>query len=76
MRSSGMLVTERVEHKECDGTVTHSFPLFSEGEKFTQSWPCEFAGDTDVLIDYETGFAFWSCPRCGAEHDVSGEVFQ
>lgn len=70
-----MLVTERIEHKECDSTITHTFPLFGDGPKFDQSWPCEFAGDVDVLIDRETFTASWECPRCGTEHDVSGEVF-
>lgn len=75
MRSSGMLVTERIEHKECDGTITHNFPLFGDGPSFERSWPCTFAGDVDVFIDPESYSASWECPRCNKEHDVSGEVF-
>lgn len=70
-----MLVTERIEHRECDGTVRQTFPLFGDGPTFDQSWPCTFAGDVDVLIDPEAFAATWTCPRCGTEHDVAGEVF-
>lgn len=75
MRTSGTLVTERTEHRECDGTVTQTFPLFGDGPKFDLSWPCTFAGDVDVSIDPETCSASWECPRCSTEHDVSTEVF-
>ncbi|GAA3730491.1 hypothetical protein GCM10022239_03830 [Leifsonia bigeumensis] len=69
-----MLVAEWVEHKECDETFTRNY-LLSSGENFSWSGPCGFAGDVDVMGDHETATAFWSCPRCGAEHDVSREVF-
>ncbi len=75
MRSSGILATSRIEHKECDGIVTQTFPLFSTGPKFEQSWQCTFAGEVDVFIDPESFTASWECPCCGTEHDVSREVF-
>ena len=75
MRSSGQLATERTEFRECDGTITHNFPLFGNGPTFEQSWPCTFEGEVDVFIDPETYSAAWECPRCETEHDVSGEVF-
>ncbi len=75
MRSSGTLVTDRKEHRECDGTITHTFPLFTDGPTFDQSWPCTFSGEVEVFIDPENYSASWECPRCSTEHDVSREVF-
>lgn len=75
MESSGVMVTDVTRWTECDGTVTHEFPLFTKST-FTQSWPCEFAGEVDVVIDPEIFAASWECPRCGTTHDVSKEFFE
>lgn len=73
--SSGIQVTSRIEHRECDGRMEHRLPYLAEGERSPYSWACTFAGEVDVDIDPEDYTASWECPRCGSVHDVAREVF-
>ena len=75
MRSSGIHVTSRLVHHECEATVTMTFPLFGDGPKFDQSWACTFAGEVEEWADPEDVTAMWACPRCGTEHDITSEIF-
>ena len=69
MRSSGVNVTERVEHRKCGAMVRIQFPTFVGGR------PCTFKGDVDVFADPECADAWWECPHCNTMHDVSQEIF-
>lgn len=68
-RSSGQFVTDRIMWRECTGTATHTF-LTGTPHEFTRSWPCTYAGETDVTVDPEVMAASWACGACGTEHDV------
>lgn len=68
-RSSGIHVTTRIIHAECDGTSGHTFQAGTPAE-YRAEWACTFAGDVDLYIDPETRIAVWTCDTCNTHHEI------
>lgn len=67
--SSGVHVTSRIIHAECDGVCELVFQQGTPME-YRPQWRCTFAGEVDLYIDPESRLAAWTCDTCGTHHEI------